>query len=79
MFKRVRENVLEATDRAQKPWEATSIEGEFFFTAGAAVVNEAKDAVADRGPSETAEIAFWNSIKDSNNKAVFEDYISRFP
>ena len=79
MFKRVRQTVIERTGEKQVPWESSSLTGDFFFNPVATPAALAGDGAAQPAPSETAEIAFWNSIKDSNSKAAFEDYIRRFP
>ena len=79
MFKRVRQNVIENTNEQQVPWESSSLTGDFFFNPVAKPAVLVNDTVEVRAPSESAEIAFWNSIKDSDKKAAFEDYIRRFP
>ena len=79
LFKRVRENVLEETGDLQRPWESNSIVGDFFFRPGANVANVVIPPIVERGPSETAEIAFWESIKDSGNRAAYQAYLDQFP
>ena len=79
MFKRVRQTVIARTVEQQVPWESSSLTGDFFFNPAATPAVSATDAATARGPSETAELAFWNSIKDSDSPAAFEDYIMRFP
>ena len=70
VFKRTRVAVLEVTDEAQIPWENSSITGEFFFLPGSSGAGS---------QSVSAELALWNAIKNSNDKAVFEDYLRQFP
>ena len=77
VFKRVRVAVESATDRAQTPWEESSLKGNFFFVSPA-------DPAAARPDGETLahdqaiDLAFWNSIKDSTNPANFEAYLQQF-
>lgn len=73
LFKRVRSGVLKDSADQQMPWDSSSLMGDFYFVPGAAPPAAApSDATA-------MELAFWNSVKDSRNKADFEAYLSRFP
>ena len=38
-----------------------------------------QSATTNEGPSEQAEISFWEAIKDSTNPAEFEAYLRKFP
>ena len=82
MFQQVRETVIQATDEQQVPWETSSLRGRFSFQEKAEAVDPVGGdpvvgggPVVPRGPSETAEIAFWDSIKDSGNAADFQAYL----
>jgi caspase domain-containing protein len=67
MYKHVIASVKLDTRGAQQPWSESSIQGDFFFHAGAA---------AD--PAQI-ELSFWESIKNSKNPADFRAYLARFP
>ena len=79
VFRRVRAQVLEATDGEQRPHEYGSLLGEHFLggASGPGTVT-----VAD-GPSATAltqqENLFWQSIVSSTNAADFEAYLRQYP
>ena len=72
----VRRAVLAATNGRQVPWENSSLTGD--------VVLKAKEAPAAQAPSSSPsssslEITYWNSIKDSADKAYFEAYLAQYP
>jgi formylglycine-generating enzyme required for sulfatase activity len=73
VFKQVRLEVRRASEGKQTPWTSSSITGDFYFrlpeggVAGSASV------------TRTAEIVFWESIKDSGQVADFEAYLEQFP
>jgi tetratricopeptide (TPR) repeat protein len=71
VFKQTRRDVLTQTKGQQTPWESSSITGNFSFKSGP----PAAAAPADG----TVEVAFWNSIKDADNRAAFEAYLAQFP
>ncbi|MCK7481403.1 MAG: hypothetical protein M0C28_32610 [Candidatus Moduliflexus flocculans] len=73
MLKRVRSSVRQDTDGRQITWDNSSIEGEFYFVPG----DGTAPAAVDTGTS--AEVAFWNSIKNSQNPQEFELYLRRYP
>jgi hypothetical protein len=72
VFKRTRFAVRQETRGQQIPWENTSLVEDFFFIApppGSPALSGQVDA----------EMAFWNTIKDSRNPAEFEAYMRRYP
>ncbi len=81
VFKRVRFAVRQASNGAQIPWEATSLEDDFVFNAGAktsikAVVKlteEEKDTLFD------TESVDWEQIKDSTNVGDFYAFVQKYP
>ena len=73
VLKRVRSSVRQDTDGRQITWDNSSIEGEFYFVPGEGTA----PAAVDTGTS--AEVAFWNSIKNSQNPQEFELYLKRYP
>jgi len=73
MFKRVREAVVRESHQLQVPWEHSSLLGEFAFVPG---LNDSQDvAEVDAG----AELALWNSIKDSSRADDFRAYRRQYP
>jgi uncharacterized caspase-like protein len=78
---RVRQNVLDATDNRQVPWDHSSLTGDFYFvppTIAPTPTVEAPPAAAP-SPDSEAEMAFWNSIQDSLSAAEFDAFLTRFP
>ena len=58
----VRNDVLRATGRKQVPWDNSSLTGQFYF--------KPLPRAATGAPQEGVEVAFWNSIKDSQEPAT---------
>jgi hypothetical protein len=81
VFKRVRTAVRRESNNQQTPWENTALEGEFFFKGGAATSPAAPTTpeanAATSGPA--FELAFWDSIKNSNRRSDLEEYLRQFP
>lgn len=71
IFKRVRSDVLRATNNAQVPWENTSLVRDFYFQA----------AKAGQGYLLTVatEELEWNRIENSKNLYDFVNFLQRFP
>lgn len=80
VFKQTRAEVQRATADQQTPWETSSIIGDFYFLPEAG-----GDALATTPPPPAApagnqvELAFWNSIQDSDNPAAYRSYLQQFP
>lgn len=87
VFKAVAARMEQLTRRAQVPWIQSSITGDFFFKpagGGAPTAVAAEPAApappAAAGPDPRAiELAFWNGIATSDNPALFESYLERYP
>ena len=86
VFKRVRINVMDQTNGRQVPWESSSLTGDFYFTPNEAqeVATPTPEPVptppttsANAGAS--AELLYWQTIKDSRNIAAYESYLDRYP
>jgi uncharacterized caspase-like protein len=74
MFKNVRIDVLNATKDAQTPWESSSLTGDFYFS------GTAKPAAAPQiAARQSAELTFWDSIKNSTDPRQFQAYIKKYP
>jgi uncharacterized caspase-like protein len=81
VFKTVRIAVSAASNDNQTPWEASSLTGNFLFRPSAPVIATPPPPVllAPSVSPDAADIAFWNSIKDETEPAVFEAYLRQFP
>jgi hypothetical protein len=75
VFKNVRIAVRRDSKGKQIPWEATSLEGDFYF------VPETKRVIAPVNAADAAayELSFWETIKTSSDVADFEEYLARYP
>ncbi|MCW0236560.1 MAG: caspase family protein [Ferrovibrio sp.] len=78
-FKQARGGVIARTQGKQTPWESSSVVGNFMFRAAPATqVASLAAPVAPPGDS-AAEIAFWNTVKDSRDSRDFQAYIDSYP
>jgi hypothetical protein len=82
----VRKAVIADTGEKQIPWENSSLTGKFYFKPGAqvAATDTAAQQAAPRkevaGVSDaTVDHTFWTSIVDSNDPALYREYLRRFP
>lgn len=69
VFKKVRSSVRRDSHGKQVPWEATSLEGDFYFKAAAPV--ESTEA--------SLEKAMWALIKDAGTHLEYKAFLNRFP
>jgi len=81
MLRRVRQSVITATGGQQVPWSHSSLTGDFYFVIdGDATVTVEVPPVPYRPFDErTMEVAFWDSVKDSEDAAQLEAYLKRYP
>jgi hypothetical protein len=83
VFKKARSVVQAETDSKQTPWETSSITGDFFFVPPTGSSAPPSEALAPAPPQPKAdsgvEIAFWNSIKDGNNREAYQSYLGQYP
>lgn len=89
VFKQTRRDVQKSTGAKQTPWETSSITGEFYFggqpdtvaarPAPKAPTPSATAVQKPRSIDRSAEIAFWETVKNSSDKALFEAYLKQFP
>jgi uncharacterized caspase-like protein len=84
MFMRVRAEVMKQTSSKQVPWEASSLVGTFYFTAGANST-ASNSGTSNAAPSETKfdasafEYSYWETIKSSTNADDFKAYLEKYP
>jgi uncharacterized caspase-like protein len=62
----VRNEVMQQTARRQVPWEHSAMTAKFYFIPPIALAQQ-------------LELAFWASVKDSENRAVLASYLDRYP
>jgi hypothetical protein len=85
VLKQVRVQVVRETGGKQIPWESSSLMGDFVFTkAPPAQTAKAAPAIPaaaakTQEPATQYEILFWESIKDSNNVQMYNEYLKKFP
>lgn len=82
IFKTVRASVRRESEGKQIPWEATSLEGDFYFLPPKEATAAASPSVGNsinRPDSEKAEITFWDSIKTSNHPIGYKAYLEMYP
>ena len=72
VFKQVRTRVASISRGAQVPWESSSLTGDFVFNKERGLKPVPKSGDKD-------ENLFWSSIVDSNEPALFEEYLRRYP
>nr|WP_255636066.1 caspase family protein [Azospirillum sp. 412522] len=79
--------VKRSSGGVQQPWvSASPIEGRFYFLGPTTVVTAPPADAATAAPVEKAgagnadkEMLFWDSIKGSSNRGLFEAYLRQFP
>ena len=92
-FRKVRDSVLDTTNGRQEPFVYGSLSADqFYLNPGQAGIIQQAAVTApmvpsppvsapqeDRGMSNDTERLFWDSIKDSTDKADFDAYLRQFP
>lgn len=79
VFRRVRAAVLDETRGQQVPWETSSLTGDFYFNPGQTGSAAPATALAAIDTPLAVEVAYWQSIQASRNRADFENYLKRYP
>lgn len=80
MFKRVRVDVVQASNNQQVPWESSSLNRDFVFASVAAIVApNAAQAAATSATELAVDLAFWEAVKDSKSAADYKAYLEQFP
>ena len=92
-FRKVRDSVLDSTNGRQEPFVYGSLSADQFYLNPGALGAVQQAAITpptiptpsaaapqeDRGMSNDTERLFWESIKDSTDKADFDAYLRQFP
>ncbi len=76
VFKQVRVKVETVTQIGQTPWEESSLRGDFYFIAPEVNIT-INPTPPPAGPSDDA--LYWQSIKDSDDPALYALYLEQFP
>jgi uncharacterized caspase-like protein len=79
LFKRVRVDVMTATEGRQVPWESSSLTGDFYFISPEKTVAKKQVKELLQKSLIEQETLYWESIKDSTDIASFESYLDKFP
>ncbi len=75
VFKETARKVAKRTNNIQNPWINSSLTGDFYF-------REAKEipaAITQTIERSKQETLLWETVKDSNNAAMFKIYLAEFP
>jgi len=75
LMRRVREDVMAATNDRQVPWSNSSLTGSFAFAGAAGGGAPSAPPQASVNPAAQA----WNTIKDTNSRAVLQAFLQEFP
>jgi uncharacterized caspase-like protein len=73
----VRRDVLEATNGKQVPWDSSSLTGEVVLKPMSEI--EPTSTAVPSPNDNAAEIAFWDTIKASTDRDMFDAYLRRYP
>ena len=75
VLKRVREGVSKDTGQKQIPWETSSLLGDFYFKAAPLQANAGTGSI----DLAAVELAFWDSVKNSNVAGEYRAYLDKYP
>ncbi len=79
VFKQVRSNVRMKSGGKQIPWDASSIEGAFYFTAGSAAAAPPTRPPVSTPENNSGEEAAWNVVKDSKRMSDIQSFLKTYP
>jgi uncharacterized caspase-like protein len=79
LFKRVRIGVMRDTGERQVPWESSSLKGDFYFRAGLPTQVAIAAPPSAGMMADSIELAFWDSIRNSQSRADYEAYLAQYP
>ena len=74
LLTRVTKDVSDETKGMQRPWQNSSLEGDFYF-----LPPPVAPAASSAQSLVTLDSMFWDAIKLSNNPADYKAYLTRFP
>lgn len=73
----VRRDVLEATGGKQVPWDNSSLTGEVVLKPP--TTPEPATSTGSGKSDNAAELAYWDTIKDSSDRDLFDAYLQQYP
>jgi hypothetical protein len=76
MLKRVRVDVVRASNNSQVPWESSSLNRDFSFAQGQAQPVKTVSVGTD---DLSLELAFWDAVKTSSSPADYRAYLEQYP
>jgi hypothetical protein len=81
MLRRVREDVIKATQKRQVPWEYGALMGEFYFKVAQPLPPPTPPEPVRPAPPSTseAEVVYYRAIQDSTDPADFRAFLAVFP
>mgnify|MGYP000485749501 CR=1 FL=1 len=81
VFKATANKVYKATNKKQLPWQSGVMLGDFYFTRSvkAASTVPAPQVAASLGNKQSADMLFWDSIKDETDIVYFNSYLKSYP
>jgi len=84
VFRAVRKSVIKATNQKQVPWDSWSLTDPYYFIPprDGVVLDGSSGATAQQTAQidpKQIELAFWDSIKASDNPADFQAYLDQYP
>jgi hypothetical protein len=78
----VRNDVLQATDGRQVPWEHTSLTGQVYLKVALPNLSGAAHPpppASSNNYDKEIELSYWSSVKDSKSPALIQSYLDRYP
>ena len=80
---KVRRDVMAATSRQQVPWEHSALTQQFYFAPkDKAPPRSARSNISKPDAltfDQRAELAYWNSVKDSGDATLLKSYLEQYP
>ena len=78
LFRRVRDDVVSATRQTQEPWAYNSLGGEALYLVPPTQLAALPNATAPVS-QDALDLAFWQSVQNSQNPVDFDAYLAQFP
>ncbi|MEM9054527.1 MAG: caspase family protein, partial [Pseudomonadota bacterium] len=80
MIRRVRSDVIDATDQRQVPWDHSSLTGDVFLIPPGAGVDPDAEAIKDLELSDSQiQLQLWNDAKNSGSAPILMSFLDQFP
>ena len=80
MLRKVRAEVIQATDERQVPWDHSSLTGDVFLIQPADGVDTDAEAIQGLELSDSQiQLQLWNDAKSSASVPILQSYIDQFP